>query len=427
MRTFPRLALLLWLAACSRPVTSAPAQAGRGSDVRPGVTVFLRDSLSLIRGLRVGLITNQTGVDENGRSTVDLLHAAAPTVRAELVALFSPEHGIRGTEDRQFVESGRDTRTGLPVHSLYTSAAIPPPDSLLAGIEVLVIDLFDIGTRTWTYVGTTLYAIRAAARLGMRVVVLDRPNPLTGARAEGPLLDSVLANPLDPAPGRPGRAYALYPMPLRHGLTMGELARWLDAELALGADLHVVGVQGWTRSMWWDETPIPWVRPSPNIPTLTSALLYPALVAFEGSNVSVGRGTDAAFTRFGAPWLDAKAVAEALEDRGLAGVRFVAEHFTPDRPGDNKYPGRRLPGVRMDVLDRDRLQVARVGAAILGVLGQTHGDSLRLTDASFDLRWGAPADRVRLLAGDDPDAVIDRWLGEVVRWQQRVRPYLLYR
>jgi len=388
--------------------------------------VFLRDSLSLIRGLRVGLITNQTGVDERGQTTIDLLHAAAPTVRARLVALFSPEHGIRGTEDRQFVESGLDGRTGLPVHSLYTSATIPPPDSLLNGIDVLVIDLFDIGTRTWTYVGTTLYAVRAAAKRGMRVIVLDRPNPL-GGKAEGPLLDRALANPEDPAPGRPGRAYALYPAPLRHGLTMGEMAQWFNAELALGAELHVIQAEGWRRSMWWDETPIPWMRPSPNIPTLTSALLYPTLVAFEGSNVSVGRGTTAAFTRFGAPWMDAEAVATLLEERAFPGIGFVAERFTPDRPGDNKYAGQRIPGVRMEVSDRDRVPVARVGAAILWAVAKVHGDSLRLTDASFDLRWGAPSDRVDLVAGRDPDEVVDRSLGAVIEWQQRVRPYLLYR
>jgi uncharacterized protein YbbC (DUF1343 family) len=239
MRRLLALLLLVLPAACAGASRQSPDAPPRGRDVRPGVTVFVRDSLALIRGLRVGLITNQTGIDERGRTTIDLLHEAAPQVRGRLVALFSPEHGIRGTEDRQFVESGRDGRTGLPVHTLYTSATIPPPDSLLLGIDVLVIDLFDIGTRTWTYVGAMLYAVRAAGRLGMRVIVLDRPNPL-GGRAEGPLLDSALANPADPAPGRPGRAYALYPAPLRHGLTMGEMARWFNAELGLGAELHVI-------------------------------------------------------------------------------------------------------------------------------------------------------------------------------------------
>jgi uncharacterized protein YbbC (DUF1343 family) len=352
---------------------------------------------------------------------------AAPRVRARVTALFSPEHGIRGTEDRQFIESGRDSRTGLPVYSLYTSETVPPPDSLLAHVDVLVIDLFDIGTRTWTYVGAMLYAVRAAGRLGMRVIVLDRPNPLGGARAEGPILDSAIANPADPAPGRPGRAYALYPAPLRHGLTMGEMAAWFNAELALGAELHVIQAEGWRRSMWWDDTPLPWVRPSPNIPTLTSALLYPALVAFESSNVSVGRGTDAAFQRFGAPWLNAPAVAKLLDDRSFPGVRFVAESFTPERPGDNKYPGVRIPAVRIEVTDRDRVQVARVGAAIIWALGRTHPDSLRLTPAGFDLRWGAGADRLALLAGTDPDDVIDQWVPRIVTWHQRVRPFLLYR
>jgi uncharacterized protein YbbC (DUF1343 family) len=426
MRRLLALLLLVLPAACAGASRQSPDAPPRGRDVRPGVTVFVRDSLALIRGLRVGLITNQTGIDERGRTTIDLLHEAAPQVRGRLVALFSPEHGIRGTEDRQFVESGRDGRTGLPVHTLYTSATIPPPDSLLLGIDVLVIDLFDIGTRTWTYVGAMLYAVRAAGRLGMRVIVLDRPNPL-GGRAEGPLLDSALANPADPAPGRPGRAYALYPAPLRHGLTMGEMARWFNAELGLGAELHVIPVEGWRRSMWWDETPIPWVRPSPNIPTLTSALLYPALVAFEGSNVSVGRGTAQAFQQIGAPWLDAPRVAELLEERGYPGVSFEAVTFTPEQPGDNKYPGRRIPGVRITVTDRDRVPVSRVGAALVWALGEAHPDSLRVTNASFDLRWGDSGDRERLLAGRDPDEVIDRWLGDVVAWQQRVRPYLLYR
>jgi len=427
MRSLLLALALLLPAACGSAARPDPAAAPRGADIRPGVTVFIRDSLHLVRNLRIGLITNQTGVDERGRTTIDLLVEAAPRVRAKVVSLLSPEHGIRGTEDRQFVESGRDGATGLPVHSLYTSMTIPPPDSLLAEVDVLVVDLFDIGTRTWTYVGTMLYALRAAGKKGMRIIVLDRPNPLNGARAEGPILDSLIANPEDPAPGKPGRAYALYPAPLRHGLTMGEMAQWFNAELALGAELHVIQAEGWRRSMWWDETPLPWVRPSPNIPSLTAALLYPSLVALESSNVSVGRGTTSAFQRFGAPWLNADSVATLLDDRSIPGVRFVADPYTPANPGDNKFNGQRIPGVRIDVTDRDRMQVARVGAAILWALGRVHGDSLRLTPAGFDLRWGANQDRIALLAGRDPDEVIDRWLPAIVAWQQRVRPYLLYR
>jgi uncharacterized protein YbbC (DUF1343 family) len=296
----------------------------------------------------------------------------------------------------------------------------------LRDLDVLVVDLFDIGTRTWTYVGTMLYSMRAAARRGIPILVLDRPNPL-GGRSEGPMLDGEISNANDPTTARPGRAYALYPAPLRHGLTMGEMARWFNDELAINADLHVIPVQGWHRSVWWDSTGLPWLRPSPNIPSLTSALLYPALVALEGSNVSVGRGTPIAFQRFGASWLDAPRVVSLLEARGLGGLRFVAETFTPDAPGDRKFAGVRIPGVRIEVLDRDRVQVARAGAAIVWALNQVHRDSLRLINASFDLRWGSAKSRELLLRTDDPDRVIDVEMPDVVAGQQKVRQYHLYR
>src|SRR6476620_1846313 len=220
------------LGACAmRGQVTAPAPV-----VRPGISVLLSDSIQLIRGKRVGLITNQTGVDERGESSIDRLRS--PEARAagvQLVRLFSPEHGIRGTEDREQLASGIDQRSGLFVHSLYTTATIAPPDSTLRDLDVLVVDLQDIGTRTWTYVGAVLYAMKAAARRGIPIVVLDRPNPLSGEHPDGPILDSALANPNEPTPSRPGRAYALYPTPLRHALTMGELARYFNAELKLGA------------------------------------------------------------------------------------------------------------------------------------------------------------------------------------------------
>lgn len=418
-----------FLAGCAAGQGAGTNSADR-ADVRtpvvPGIGVLLRDSLALLHGTRVGLVTNQTGLTATGETTIDALHSALRTPGPGLVALFSPEHGIRGTEDRANIESGRDQRTGLPFHSLYTTQAIPPPDSLLRDLDVLVVDLFDIGTRTWTYVGTMLYTMRAAARRGIPVLVLDRPNPL-GGRVEGPLLDAAIANAEDPRPGRPGLAYALHPAPLRHGLTMGEMARWLNAELGVGADLHVIPMYGWTRTTWWDSTGLPWVRPSPNIPNLTGALLYPALVPFERTNVSVGRGTPLSFQRIGAPWLNAQAVAALLEGRGLGGVRFVAEAFTPEQPTDGKYGGRRIPGVRIEVTARDRVQSARVGAALVWALVRAHRDSFTVTADGFDLRIGSAAVRRALLAGDDPDAVIDRELPAVAAWEQRVRPFLLYR
>lgn len=426
-----RVALLSAVAATLACVGSASSRSDDtetrdAAVVLPGISVLVRDSLELLRGKRVALVTNQTGVDERGQSTIDRLHASLPAKGARLVALFSPEHGIRGTEDRANIASERDAKTGLTVHSLYSNQAIPPPDSTLRDVDALVIDLFDIGTRTWTYVGTMLYAVRAAARRGIPVFVLDRPNPL-GGRAEGVLLDSNIANPDDPTASKPGRAYALYPAPLRHGLTMGELARWFNAELRINADLHVIPVEGWTRAMWWDETGLPWVRPSPNMPSLASALLYPSLVPLEGTNVSVGRGTLAPFQQFGAPWMDADSIATLLNGLALSGVEFLADEFVPEQPGDAKYDSRRVAGVRVDVIDRDRVQVARVGAAIVWALAKVHRDSLRVTGPAFDLRFGRAAYREALLSGSDPDGVIDREVAAVAAWQGRVRPYLLYR
>lgn len=409
---------------------SAPEAQGRRGEtaLRPGITVLLEDSLRLIAGKRIALLTNQTGVDARGASDADLLFRD-PRVRAAgvtLVRLFSPEHGIRGTADRPDLPDEIDRSTGLTVHSLYTRETIPPPDSLLGDLDALVFDLQDIGTRTWTYVGLMVYAMRAAARADIPFIVLDRPNPLTG-RVEGPLLDPTLASADDPAPGRLGRAYALYPAPLRHGMTMGELARFFAGELALPVRLHVIPVDGWTRSMWWEDTKLPWIVPSPAMVSTTSALLYPALVAFERSNVSVGRGTDRPFQRFGAPWLNADSVAALLEDRRLTGVRFVAERFTPQQPTDGKFGGRAVPGVRIVVENRDRVQVARVGAALLWALGAVHGDSLRITARGFDERFGTAAAREALLRGDDPDEVVDRFLPDVIAFQQATRKYLLYR
>ncbi|HET7456080.1 MAG TPA: DUF1343 domain-containing protein [Gemmatimonadaceae bacterium] len=412
---------------------------GRGADgagersagdgrVEPGITVLMGDSLSLVRGKRIGLLTNQTGVDRQGESDIDLLTGdRARRAGVRLVALFSPEHGIRGTEDRENIASGVDAKTHLPIYSLYGRTVIAPPDSTLRGLDVLVLDLQDIGTRTWTYVGNLVYALRAAKRNGVRLVVLDRPNPLSGDAVDGPMLDSAISNANESTPARAALPYALYPFPLRHGMTMGELARFYNGELGIGADLTVVPMRRWRRRMWFDDTGLPWVRPSPNLPTLTSALVYPALVGFEGSNLSVGRGTPEAFQRFGAPWLDARRVAGMLNDRGLAGVRFERETFTPQQPGDGKFAGREIAGVRVVVTDRSRIHAGRVGAAILWAVAKVNGDSLRLDARAFDLRFGSPAAREALLRGEDPDAVVDRSLPDVVAFRDRARRYEIYR
>jgi uncharacterized protein YbbC (DUF1343 family) len=418
--------------ACGQPARDAARDSVRAPDtrfvdVRPGITVLVEDSLHLVAGKRIALITNQTGVDAKNNSDVDLLHEGrAREAGVTLVRLFAPEHGIRGTEDRTDLADGMDARSGLRIHSLYTRQTIPPADSLLRDLDALVFDLQDIGTRTWTYVGLMVYSMRAAARAGIPFIVLDRPNPISG-RAEAPLLDSTVAHAGDPAPGRAGQAYALYRAPLRHGMTMGELARLFAGELGIPVTLHVVPMTGWRRTMYWEDTRLPWIVPSPAMTTPVSAFTYPALVPFEASNLSVGRGTTLPFQQLGAPWLRSDSVAALLNDRGLNGVRFEAVRMTPREPTDAKFGGRSIPAVRVVVEDRDRAQMGRVAASLLWALAQVHGDSLRVTGNRFDMMFGSPAARVALVGGADPDEVIDRMQGELVAWQQRMRPYLLYR
>lgn len=418
------------LAASGCTVTSGrldPTYELAAARVKPGVSVLVSDSMDLIRGKRVGLLTNQTGIDERGTSTIDLLsNDRAKRAGVNLVMLFSPEHGIRGTEDRTDLANAIDERSGLPIISLYGRQTTAPPDSLMQKIDVLVFDLQDIGTRTWTYVGAMIYSLRAAKRTNRTIVVLDRPNPISGFFVEGPMLDSALANPDDPTPERMGQAYALYPTPLRHGMTMGEMALFFNEELDIKADLKVVQMKAWRRELWFDRTGLPWVKPSPNMPSLQSAMLYPGLVAFEGSNLSVGRGTPTAFQILGAPWLKAEETVKLLRDRDLRGVRFLVEEFTPVNPTDGKYAGQRIQGIRMLVTNRSSMQPSRVGATLLWALNKTAGPDLQINERSFDLRFGSPAVRQALLRGEDPDAVIDREYAEVFRFREKTRRYLLY-
>jgi uncharacterized protein YbbC (DUF1343 family) len=299
---------------------------------------------------------------------------------------------------------------------------------VVRGLDAIVFDLQDVGTRTWTYVGAMVYAMRSAARHGKPFIVLDRPNPLTGFYSEGPMLDSALANADTAMPGRPARAYALHPMPLRHGLTMGEMALYYNQELGIGADLHVIPMRGWSRDLWFDRTDLPWVRPSPAIVSLQSALLYPSLVAFERTRLSVGRGTDAPFQRFGAPWMKVQEVLDLLAQRPIRGIRFEAETFVPNAPTDGKYGGQRVPGIRMWITNRNQVQPSRIGANVLWALARTSPDSLRIDSLGFDLRFGDPDIRRALVSGsEDPDVLIDRELASVFEFRDRARPHFLYR
>ena len=310
--------------------TDNPTTQPTPATVRPGIEVLLTDSLSLVRGRRAALITNHTGRDRAGTPSIDLL-ADHPEV--DLVALFSPEHGIRGSAEAGVrVESGVDERTGLPVHSLYGTTRAPTAE-MLDGIEVLLFDIQDIGTRYYTYLSTMALAMEAAGEHGIPFVVLDRPNPIGGDPVQGNVLDSAFAS-----------FVGLYPVPMRHGLTAGEFARMAVGEFGVDVQLSVAVADGWKRTMPYEETGIPWVAPSPNMPSVESALHYPGTCLFEGTPISVGRGTEIAFQQVGAPWLDGEELAVRLTALGVPDARFEAVRFTPREPGTGSSGGRRSGG-----------------------------------------------------------------------------------
>lgn len=408
--------------------TAASARGARGDgSVRPGVLVLLEDSLHLVRGRRVGLLTNHSAVvnshgDVEGpaadggiprtRSTADLLWEH-PEV--ELAALFGPEHGIRGTaEAGERVESGRDPETGLPVHSLYGETRRPPPGTL-DDLDVLLFDIQDVGARYFTYVWSMALAMEAAGEAGIPFVVLDRINPVGGAHVQGNVLDPAFAS-----------FVGAYPVPMRHGMTPGELARLLVGEFGTEVDLRVIPAEGWRRGLWFDEAGLPWVAPSPNMPDLESATHYPGTCLFEGTNLSVGRGTDRAFQWVGAPWLDGSALAQRLEARGLAGVRFEAVRFTPEDPGDGKFHGTEVEGVRFVVRDRAVYDPTRAGVAAVVEARRLSGERWAWREAHFDRLAGTDRLRRGIEAGWDVDRLTETWPAQLEAFRSLREPYLLY-
>ena len=394
------------LACASIGGTPAPVHA----PVLPGIDVLLRDSLALVRGKRVGLVTNQTGVDRAGVSDVDRLLRD----RVRLVALFSPEHGFRGAADPgATVASSRDSATGLPIYSLYGRTA-QPSDSMLQGVDVMLVDLQDAGARYYTYISTAVEVMKAAARRGMPVVILDRPDPL-GGQIGGNVLDTAFTSFV-------GRL----PVPMRHGLTMGEMARFANDLLAIGAKLTVVPVSGWTRDEYYDETGLPFVRPSPNLPTFESLLHYPGTCLFEGTNLSVGRGSDHPFEQVGAPWLDTAAVLAQLRLAAPRGVTFTAMAFTPHAPGDGKYADTTLAGIRLRVTDRAAYDPTVTAVMLLAAIRDAQPGQLRFVASHFDRLAGTSALRAGLVAGMSPSDLTTGWRAEHDAFAQRIAPYLLY-
>ena len=432
----PLLFVVLPIAACGRPAGGSAAGEAEGGSaegapaptVRPGIDVLLADSSHLIDGRRVGLITNRSGVGRDGTSSIDLLHGYAD---AELTALFAPEHGIRGTEaEGSAIDDATDEGTGLPIYSLYGQTRAPTPE-MLASIDVLAFDIQDIGSRYYTYVSTMALAMTAAGRAGIPMIVLDRPNPL-GGLTQGPVLDPAFAT-----------FVGMYPVPVRHGLSAGELARLYRGAFGVEVELHVVPAAGWSADRWFDETNLPWIAPSLNMPSLESATHYPGTCLFEGTNLSVGRGTPTAFQVLGAPWLDGEAwVAEIRAVAGvtgaagaadvagtvrLPGVEIRAIAFTPESPSDGRFGGEAVGGIRLTVTDRSSYDPVRTAVAALLAARRLSGDAWEWRVRHFDRLAGSDGLRLAIDGGAPLDEITSEWSADVAAFEALRRPYLLYR
>jgi uncharacterized protein YbbC (DUF1343 family) len=404
----------LLLAACAQaPAPASDAAATRpdsAGPVRPGIETFLADLPPAVRGKRVGLITNHTGIDRARTPDIDLI-ARHPGLR--LVALLAPEHGIRGNvEAGERIDDERDVGTGVPIYSLYQSEDRGPTPEMLRDVDVLVYDLQEVGGRTWTYVSTMALSMQAAARKGIPFVVLDRPNPIGGEIVEGALLDPRFKS-----------FVGMYPIPARHGMTVGELATLFNRAHGIGVELIVARVEGWDRSQWQGETGLPWVNPSPNLRSLAALTSYPGSVYFEGTNISEGRGTDRPFEQVGAPWLDAPRVAATMNAMRLPGIRFEAITM-PVAATAGKYPGQTIPAIRFVVTDRQAYRPVRTSLLLIDEIRRQHPRDFDWT-RTIDRLTGS--DRVRLaIEGGTLPALLEVWDREAAEWMEYREPFLLY-
>lgn len=377
----------------------------RNGATKAGIDVLATGGFAELRGKRVGLITNHTGVSRDGRSTIDLLHKAEGV---QLVALFSPEHGIRGTADEK-VASGVDEATGLPIHSLYGDTRRPTAE-MLRGLDALVFDIQDAGVRFYTYITTMAYAMEEAAKAKIPFYVLDRPNPLGGERIEGPLLERERLN-----------FVGYFPLPVVHGMTVGELAQLFNAENKIGAELHVVKMEDWRRSDTFESTGLYWIAPSPNLRSLDAALLYPGVEILQAGGVSVGRGTDTPFEVLGAPWIKGVELAEFLNKRFVPGVRFVPVRFTPR---DGKHKGVSCEGVSLIITDRAALHSMLMGLEVAQALWKLYPLNFDV-DKTITLVGNAET-VVRVKKGDNPAWIVSDWADTLAKFSQMQAKYLLY-
>ena len=373
--------------------------------VMTGVDVLAAQKFTPLSGKRVGLITNHTGLSSDGRRTIDLL-AQAPGVK--LAAILTPEHGLTGLSEGK-VAAGRDTFSRVPVYSLYGDTLRPTP-AMLKGLDALVFDVQDAGARFYTYMTTMGYAMEAAARAGIAFFVLDRPNPISAARVEGPVMDANLKS-----------FTGYFPLPVRHGMTLGELAQMFNAENRIGVKLAVIAMRGYRRGMWFDETGLAWINPSPNLRSLTQAALYPAVALAEASNVSVGRGTNAPFEMLGAPWIQAKELSGDLNSRNIAGVTFLPAMFIPDA---SRFTGQRCYGVQIVVSDRQSLDSVLLGVEILSALYRLYPKDFQI-DKALSL-IGSRAVLQAIKEGKEPQSIAAAWQPPLDEFRRLRATYLLY-
>jgi len=386
------------------------------AEVIPGIDLLEQRKFDILQGKRVGLITNHTGRSRDGRSSIDILFKAQGV---KLVALFSPEHGIRGTEDVK-LSSGSDAATGLPIHSLYGKTCRPTPE-MLEGIDILLFDIQDIGTRFYTYIGTMSLAMRAAKEAGIPFVVLDRPNPIGGVDVAG----GIPATLLPEKSNNCGAITSIHPIPTRHGMTVGELAKLFNSEFGISCNLTVIPMRGWQRAMYFDQTALPWINPSPNMKSLEAALLYPGLGILETTSISVGRGTERPFQLYGAPWVDSGRVVANLERRRIPGLIFARASFVPDAPG-HSYRGKSCYGVSVTITEREKLDPTLAGLHLVQAFYETHPERFRryegfATEVGDSEVWNLlTAKRVA------PEVVAKRWKSDLERFSRVRERYLLY-
>lgn len=401
----------LFLTSLSGSFLFASDRAASVHPVRVGIDVLESTGLGgdATHPKRIGVLTNQSGVDSQGRRTIDVL-AAMPGVK--LAAIFSPEHGLVGKQDTTEMTEERDA-TGLPVYIVYggTDAKRRPPIEVLKTLDAVVIDLQDVGARFYTYKTTVGYFLEAAAQAGIEVIVLDRPNPIGGAAVQGPVSDE------------DRKSFILYhPLPTRHGMTLGELALLFDAERNLHARLRVIAMEGWRRAQWYDQTGLPLVNPSTALRNLTAAVLYPGVGLIEFDNVSVGRGTDTPFEVVGAPWIRPQEFADYLNRRRIPGVRFTPVQFTPRA---REYAGQECQGVRIEVTGRDALDSPELGVELASALQRLYPKDHKMERMMLLLGNQSVFDAIQ--GGDDPRRIARSWQGGLKKFKSRRARYLLYR